>query len=102
MGRRGSTLAAWGCASQPLFEGIDMKSLLVCMLALAPFAVGCGTIEYDRDPAYPQQVGYSAPSQQQVAEPMPQPPQGTDVAPQQQAQDTAIGAPANDEYADTD
>jgi hypothetical protein len=90
-----------------------MKALLVCSLvALAPLALGCGTIEYDRDPAYPQSVGYTPPDQQQVAPPpapeqvaQQQEPQGNDVgAPVQapQGQDVAIGAPSGDEYADTD
>ena len=86
-----------------------MKALLLCSLVtLAPLALGCGTIEYDRDPAYPQQVGYTPPDQQQVAPPpappeqVAQQPQGNDVAAPAPQGDVAIGAPSGDEYADTD
>jgi hypothetical protein len=99
-----------------------MKSLLaLTLVTLAPFAVGCGTIDYDRDPAYPTQtqapVGYTPPEQmaaaaeaQGVTAPaqVPQAPQGQEAFAgqaqvQAQTQDIAVGGGAqSDEYADTD
>ena len=90
-----------------------MKSTLVAMMfAVAPFALGCGGIEYDREAEYPQQaVGYTPPpSTPPLPEAQPQPqaqPQDPALAAQgapvdgQGQQDVAIGA-TSDEYADTD
>lgn len=87
-----------------------MKSLALAAAALVsmtPALIGCAEDDFDREPAYPQAVGYSVPPSTPPGPAQVAPPPAPVAPPAQDDEDedsaaVAPAAPSDDDYADTD